>query len=48
MIDATLNEVQRQGLRRVGVLGLGMPAIYLEPLGKLGIEYETLSVGRGA
>ena len=47
MIDTTVNEVQRQGLRRVGVLGLGVPAIYLEPLGKLGIAYETLSVEAG-
>jgi len=47
MIDTTVNEVQRRGLRRVGVLGLGVPAIYLEPLGKLGIAYETLPVEAG-
>lgn len=47
MIDTTVNEVQRQGLRRVGVLGLGVPAVYLEPLGKLGIACETLPVEAG-
>jgi aspartate racemase len=47
MIDTTVNEVQRRGLRRVGVLGLGVPEIYLEPLRKLGIAYETLPVEAG-
>lgn len=47
MIDTTLNEVQRQGLRRVGVLGLGVPKVYLEPLDKMGIAYETLPVEAG-
>lgn len=47
MIDTTINEVQRQGLRRVGVLGLGVPNIYLEPLDKMGIAYETLPVKAG-
>lgn len=47
MIDTTISEVPRQGLRRVGVLGLGVPKIYLEPPGKLGIEYETLPVEAG-
>ncbi|MEP6775252.1 MAG: aspartate/glutamate racemase family protein, partial [Chloroflexota bacterium] len=47
MIDTTINEVQRQGLRRVGVLGLGVPKIYLEPLDKMSIAYETLPVEAG-
>jgi aspartate racemase len=47
MIDTTVNQVQRQGLRRVGVLGLGLPKIYLEALDKTGVVYETLPVGVG-
>src|SRR5262245_880121 len=43
MINVTLEEVGRRGWRRVGVLGLGEPAIYLEPLGKMGVECEILS-----
>jgi aspartate racemase len=42
MIDTTINEVQRRGLRRVGVLGLGVPKIYIEPLDKIGVAHETL------
>ncbi|HST04731.1 MAG TPA: amino acid racemase [Chloroflexia bacterium] len=47
MIDATVNEIQRQGLRRVGVLGLGVPKIYMEPLNKIGVVHETLPVETG-
>jgi aspartate racemase len=42
MIDATLDEVRRRGSTRVGVLGLGEPTIYTEPLGRLGIACETV------
>jgi aspartate racemase len=47
MIDTTINEVHRQGLRRVGVLGLGLPKFYLEALDKIGVVYETLPVEAG-
>jgi aspartate racemase len=43
MIELALDEVQRLGWRRVGVLGLGDPAVYREPLDELGIPYEVLS-----
>jgi aspartate racemase len=43
MIELALGEVQRLGWRRVGVLGLGDPVVYREPLDKLGIPYEVLS-----
>src|SRR5215211_7007362 len=33
MIDVTLDEVRRRGLRTLGVLGLGEPGVYLAPLG---------------
>jgi aspartate racemase len=46
MIDATLGEVRRRGWRSVGVLGLGDPVIYTEPLRRLGISFETLDSGR--
>ncbi len=43
IIDATLSEVKRRQLKRVGVLGFGKPMIYLKPLRELGIAAETLS-----
>lgn len=42
MIEATLAELQRRGWRRVGVLGLGEPVIYLRPLERLGIACEII------
>ena len=42
MIDATLDEVRRRGWNRVGVLGLGEPVVYMEPLAQLGIAFETI------
>src|SRR6476659_5918413 len=43
MINITLDEVRNLGCRRVGVMGLGEPAVYLTPLGEVGIACETLS-----
>ena len=42
MIDITLDKVRQRGLRRLGVLGLGEPTIYLAPLGRLGLACETV------
>ena len=47
MIETTVNEVKRQGLRRVGVLGLGLPAVYTDPLDKAGVACETLPIEPG-
>lgn len=41
MIERTLEEIQRHGWKRLGVLGLGQPVVYTRPLGRLGIECET-------
>jgi aspartate racemase len=43
MIEVTLSEVRRLHWRRIGVLGLGEPLVYLQPLEKMGISYETLA-----
>ena len=49
MIDLTLDEVRRRGWKRVGVLGMGLPAVYIETLEPLGIAHQTLDPGqRGA
>jgi aspartate racemase len=42
MIDATLAEVTRRGLRRVGALGLFQPRVYQVPLAQMGIACETI------
>jgi aspartate racemase len=42
MIEATLAEVQRRGWRKVGLLGLGEPHVYMQPLTQMGVAYETL------
>ena len=42
MIDATLAELRRRQVRRVGVLGLFGPRIYQEPLAALGIACDTV------
>lgn len=44
LIDSTIAEVQRRGWTKVGVLGLGEPVVYLEPLGRLGIATTTIDV----
>lgn len=41
MIDLTLAEVQRRGWQQVGVVGLGEPRVYTEPLQQAGLAYET-------
>lgn len=43
MIEATLAEVKRRRLTRVGVLGLFEPRVYQVPLGQLGIACETIA-----
>ena len=48
MIEATLEEVQRRHWKHVGVLGLGDPVIYTQPLGQLGIACETVDAGSRA
>jgi len=42
MIDVTLAEVERRGWQRVGVLGMGRPVVYLEPLARLGLTGLTI------
>jgi aspartate racemase len=42
MIEVTLGEVRRRSWSRVGVLGLGDPFVYTEPLERLGVACETL------
>src|SRR4051812_30571802 len=42
MIDATLAEVKRRGWRKVGVLGLGEPVVYTEPLQGMNLATETI------
>ena len=42
MIDLTLEDVRRRGWKRVGVLGMGIPSVYIEQLGPLGIAHEIL------
>lgn len=43
MIDVTLAEVQQRQWQKVGVLGLGRPLVYTQPLDDLGIAYEIPS-----
>lgn len=43
MVDAVLADVARRGWRRVGVLGLGEPVVYTEPLAARGIACTTLA-----
>jgi len=46
MIEVTLEEVQRRGWRKVGVLGFGEPqvAVYTQPLSQLNLAYEIIEV----
>ena len=46
MVEATVEQVRRRQWRCVGVLGLGDPVIYTEPLGRLGIACATADAGR--
>ena len=45
MVEATIGEVRRQNWKRVGVLGLGEPVVYTEPLTRLGMRCETIDAG---
>jgi aspartate racemase len=42
MIGATLDEIRRRGWKKVGVLGLGEPRVYIKPLGEMKIGCETI------
>ncbi len=42
MIDVTVAEVMRRGLRTVGVVGLGTPHVYLTPLQQRGVAVVVL------
>jgi aspartate racemase len=42
MIDVTLDEVQRRGLNKVGVLAFTSPMVYKIPLDNLGIANESI------
>jgi len=44
MIDLALQEVQRRGWKRVGVLGMGDPTVYTTRLVTLGIQCETIGM----
>src|SRR5690242_16474907 len=37
MIALVLDEARRRGWQKVGVLGLGLPRVYMEPLDRLGL-----------
>lgn len=39
MVDLTVAEVQRRGLKKVGVAGFFDPVFYTVPLGELGLEF---------
>ena len=43
MIDVTMDEVQRRGLKTVGVLGLNKPRVYLRPLAQRSLTSVILS-----
>jgi aspartate racemase len=43
IIDATIAEVEKRGWKRVGVIGMGEPLVYTEPLKAKGYHCETLS-----
>jgi aspartate racemase len=42
MVEATLAEARRREWRRIGVLGMGDPVIYTQPLQALGVACETI------
>ena len=46
MVDRVVGEVERRGWRRVGLMTLGQPTVYAEPLGRLGIAVEALGPER--
>jgi len=46
MIEITLEEVQRRGWRKIGVLGFGDPRVpaYTQPLSQLHLAYESIEM----
>jgi len=46
MIEITLEEVQRRGWRKIGVLGFGDPRVpvYTQPLSRLNLAYESIEM----
>jgi aspartate racemase len=42
MIDLTLAEVNRRGWKKIGVLGLHEPVVYIQPLSELDLACETI------
>lgn len=44
IIDTTLAEVERRGLKKVGVVGYGNPAVYTEPMKARGLVVENASL----
>jgi aspartate racemase len=48
MINLTIAEVKRRGWKRIGVLGLHEPVVYLQPLRELGLACETIDGERRA
>ena len=48
MVALVLDEVRRRGWTRIGLLGLGDPVVYRQPLDQLGLAYETLSAAAQA
>jgi aspartate racemase len=48
MIDATLAEVRSRGWKKIGVLGMGEPIVYTEPIKAMGLTSEILDPERRA
>lgn len=46
MIDVTVQEVRARGWTRVGVVGFGLPTVYTDRFGPMGITAETLPADR--
>lgn len=46
MIGLVVGEVQRRGWKSVGVLGFGLPTVYLQPLAAAGIGHEVVDEQR--
>jgi aspartate racemase len=42
LIATTLDEVSRREPRKVGVLGFGLPTVYLRPMEEMGLPYEII------
>jgi len=42
LITVTLTEAERRGLKRIGVIGLGEPNVYLQPLAERGLSAIVL------